>query len=61
MCSTDAFNMFIIKSDGSIWVHTNIIDPRYIVYDDDGIASYSNIFIMRFMKMVKQKEYNKVL
>lgn len=46
MCSTDAFNMFIIKSDGSIWVHTNIIDPRYIVYDDDGIVSYSNIFIM---------------
>lgn len=46
MCSTDAFNMFIIKSDGSIWVHTNIIDPRYIVYDDEEIVSYSNIFIM---------------
>ena len=45
-CSSNAFNIFIIKKDGSLSVLTNINDPANFHFEDDNIIAFSQLFFV---------------
>ena len=45
-CSSEAFNIFVIRKDGSLSVLTQIIDPVHLFIEDKDIVAISQLFII---------------
>ena len=65
-CSSDAFNIFIIKKDGSLSVLTNINDPANFHFEDENIIAFSQLFFVNNGSMFSiqtesDKEIDKII
>ena len=65
-CSSDAFNIFIIRKDGSLSVLTNINDPANFHLEDDNIIAFSQLFFvnngsMFSLQVDSDKEIDKII